>query len=137
MLKDARCDCLLRARAGRLPKRQLIKIASRSRLTVVLVNQTSITIVLWVRYEKKKCHFDALLTYHKIKSNYRTFCLCIEIVSILKNKKNYNFTYSAFVSGVGRSPMVVSVKVDQYRLPRYLRVSVAQSPGRYGYTQSP
>lgn len=34
-------------------------------------------------------------------------------------------TYSAFVSGVGRSPMVVSVSVDQYRLPRYLRVSVA------------
>lgn len=34
-------------------------------------------------------------------------------------------THSAFVSGVGRSPMVVSVRVDQYRLPRYFRVRVA------------
>lgn len=46
-------------------------------------------------------------------------------------------THSALVSGVGRSPMVVSVRVDQYSEPRYLRVSVEYSPGRYGYTQSP
>jgi len=34
-------------------------------------------------------------------------------------------TYSAFVSGVGRSPIVVSVSVDQYKLPKYFLVSVA------------
>lgn len=34
-------------------------------------------------------------------------------------------TYSAFVSGVGKSPIVVNVNVDQYKLPRYFRVNVA------------
>lgn len=34
-------------------------------------------------------------------------------------------TYSALVSGVGKSPIVVSVSVDQYKLPKYFRLSVA------------
>lgn len=34
-------------------------------------------------------------------------------------------TYSAFVSGVGKSPMVVKVKVDQYKEPKYFLVKVA------------
>lgn len=34
-------------------------------------------------------------------------------------------TYSAFVSGVGKSPMVVNVNVDQYKLPKYFLVNVA------------
>lgn len=34
-------------------------------------------------------------------------------------------TYSAFVSGVGKSPIVVNVSVDQYKLPRYFLVKVA------------
>lgn len=40
---------------------------------------------------------------------------------ICKEKK----TYSAFVSGVGKSPIVVNVSVDQYKLPRYFLVNVA------------
>lgn len=42
--------------------------------------------------------------------------------SCLENNKK---TYSAFVSGVGKSPIVVKVRVDQYKLPKYFLVSVA------------
>lgn len=34
-------------------------------------------------------------------------------------------THSALVSGVGRSPIVVKVKVDQYNEPKYFLVNVA------------
>lgn len=53
--------------------------------------------------------------------------------------KYYNIlnTHSALVSGVGRSPIVVNVRVDQYNEPKYFLVNVAYSPGLYGYTQSP
>lgn len=43
----------------------------------------------------------------------------------LKNNFQIKETYSALVSGVGRSPIVVSVNVDQYKLPKYFLVSVA------------
>lgn len=39
--------------------------------------------------------------------------------------KKIQSTYSAFVSGVGRSPIVVRVRVDQYRDPKYFRARVA------------
>lgn len=41
------------------------------------------------------------------------------------NYSLYVSTHSALVSGVGRSPMVVRVKVDQYSEPRYFLVRVA------------
>lgn len=54
---------------------------------------------------------------------YRKFIA--ETVDIQTNKKLMFKTYSAFVSGVGKSPIVVNVSVDQYKLPKYFLVSVA------------
>lgn len=47
-------------------------------------------------------------------------------IDFYKNPQHvYINTYSALVSGVGRSPIVVSVSVDQYNEPKYFLVSVA------------
>lgn len=42
-----------------------------------------------------------------------------------ENVYSFNQTYSALVSGVGRSPIVVRVSVDQYKEPKYFLVRVA------------
>lgn len=66
------------------------------------------------------------LNYFEMVENaliYRKFIA--ETVDIQTNKKLMFKTYSAFVSGVGKSPIVVNVSVDQYKLPKYFLVSVA------------
>jgi hypothetical protein len=43
-----------------------------------------------------------------------------------------NFTYSQLVSGAGKSPMVVSVNVDQNKEAKYFRVRALWLPDGSG-----
>lgn len=65
--------------------------------------------------EIRICNFDFRKLY---LDTWTEICVCVKFM----NKMS---TYSAFVSGVGKSPIVVRVNVDQYKLPRYFLVKVA------------
>ena len=55
----------------------------------------------------------------------------------MNSDKQHYFTYSQSLTGGGRSPMVVSVKVDQYNDLRYFLVTDANGPTGSGYPQLP